>query len=383
MKQRPLRLAMVALLLAPILVVSGCSSRIHEAFVRNLVNDRMSNDGSFENHVVSLVYDDKGKYLAVGHESGNIDILDATEARSIHRIKAHGYRANRITFATDGRSVFSNSDFEETTNLWSVKTGELLYSIPHTRGPVCATADNRFYLVGASSQIRLFDIKRKLLLPAKFESSGVILTMVADLSSRQIAVGTASGSIEIWRLLKSGGKPVLQKILNTKPYATGDWVIGLQFSPDGEKLYSVARSGLVDEWSVRSLEKNRAITTTLKHIHSVAFLRGKGLLALGGTEDKAGIKGAAVELVSLVEGTSMIRRSDTNLPVVEFLPSIGVLLAAQSKSIKAYYDYSADSDGTSVSWGTLNNKQPEKMPLRAVPVLSDDPSRFTSAESSW
>jgi WD40 repeat protein len=322
--------------LALLFIASGCSPSIHKDFIPNLIKDSRSNDGSFKNIVVSLAYDDKGKYLAVGHESGTIDIFDAKEALSKREIKAHDQRVNWITFASDGDTFFSNSYFETSTKLWSARTGQLLHSIPDTRGPVCATSDAGIYLVGQSSSIRIFDTKGKLLLPEKYESGGVVLVMAVDVASQQIAVGTASGTIEIWKFEKKDGRPTLQKMLSAKPYSTGDWVVGLQFSPAGSMLYSVARSGLVDEWTTRSLEKNRAISTTLKHIHSVAFLRDKGLLAIGGTEDKVGVGRGSVELISLTAETSTTYRANTNLPVVEFLPPLTTLIAAQSRSIEAY-----------------------------------------------
>jgi len=323
-------------ILALILIGSGCSSGIHKDFILNLMKDSKSNDDSFKSLVVSLAYDDKRKYLLVGHESGNIDIWDAKEPQSKREIKAHDYRANWITFASDGNSFFSNSYFEKSTKLWSAKTGELLHSIPDTRGPVCSTSDENIYLVGQSSHVRIFDYERRVLLPEKYESSGVILAMAMDVASQQIAIGTGSGTIEIWTFLRSNGKPSLQKTLIAKPYSTGDWVVGLQFSPDGATLYSVARSGLVDEWTARSLERNRSISTTLKHIHSVAFFRSKEFLALGGTEDKVGVGGGSVELVSLTTGTSTTHRVNTNLPVVEFLPPLATLISVQSRSIEAY-----------------------------------------------
>lgn len=326
----------IAYLLAFVFIVSGCSTSIHKDFIPNLIKESRSTDESFKNLVVSLTYDDKGKYLVVGHESGNIDIWDAKESRSKSEMKAHDYRANWITFASDGNSFFSNSYFEESTKLWSAKTGELLHSIPDTRGPVCTTSDESIYLVGQSSQIRIFDIRRKILLPEKYVSSGVILVMAVDIASRQIAVGTASGTIEVWKLLGGNEKASLQKTLSAKPYVTGDWVVGLQFSPDGAMLYSVARSGLVDEWKARSLVRNRTISTTLKHIHSVAFFRGKELLALSGTEDKVGVGGGSVELVALTSGTSTTYRANTNHPIVELLPPLATLISAQSRSMKAY-----------------------------------------------
>lgn len=155
----------IACQFALLLVISGCTSSIHKDFMTNLIRDSRSNDGSFKNLIVSMSYDDKGKYLVVGHESGNIDIWDAKEPRSKREIKAHDYRANWITFTSDGNSFFSNSYFEKSTKLWSAKTGELLHSIPDTRGPVSTTSDESLYLVGQSSQIRIFDMGKRYCCP--------------------------------------------------------------------------------------------------------------------------------------------------------------------------------------------------------------------------
>jgi len=326
----------IAYLLALFLSVSGCSSGIHKDFLANLINYSTSDDRSLKKRVVSLAYDDKGKYLVVGHEAGNIDIWDAKEARSKREIKAHDYRVSWISFTSDGNSFFSNSNFDKSTKLWSANTGELLHSIPNTRGPVCITSDENVYLVGQGSRIRVLDLEGKVLLPEKYESSGVILIMEMDVTSQQIAVGTASGTVEIWKVLRDNGKLILQKAQSAKPYATGDWVVGLQFSSNGASLYSVARSGVVYEWTARSLEKRRAVSTTLKYVRSVAFFRDEDLLALGGTEDKAGVGAGSVELVSLTAGTSTTHRANTNLPIVEFLPPLATLISAQNRSMKAY-----------------------------------------------
>jgi WD40 repeat protein len=335
MSHRLSGLARIASLLASLLAVSGCTSNIHRDFLPNLIRDA-SDNGSIRNPVVRLAYDGKGKYLVVGHESGNIDVWDAKEPRSKREIKAHDYRANWITFASDGSSFFSNSAFESSTKLWSLRTGELLHSIPDTRGPVGATPDESIYLVGHSSQIRIFDAETRALLPEKFESSGVVLVMALDVASQRIAVGTASGTIEIWKFSRDGGRPGLQKAMQAKPYPTGNWVVGLQFSPDGASLYSVARSGAIDEWTARSLERRRALSTTLRHIYSVAFYRNRELLALGGTEDAVGVGKGFVELISLTAGTSTTHRASNNLPVVEFLPPLDTLISAQSGSMEAY-----------------------------------------------
>lgn len=312
---------------------SACSPTIHKDFLQNLIDDQRIAYVPFKSPVVGLAYDDKGKYLAVGHESGIIDIWNAKEARSKTEIKAHDSRVNLITFSADGSCFFTNSTFEQSTKLWDTKTGRLLLSIPKTRGPVFGTPDENIYLIGDGAVIRVFDFARKSLLPESYESSGVVTAMAMDAVSERIAVGTASGSIEIWKFQKNSAKEKILKTLSATPYAEKEWVDGLKFSPDGTTLFSVSRFGSVDEWTTIALEKKRTIPTTLKHLHSAAFIKGKQLLALGGTEDSVGVNGGYVELVSLEDGSSIKYRANTNLPIVEFIPPLDIFISAQRKTI--------------------------------------------------
>lgn len=319
-------------------IISACSSSIHKEFLTSFASDSKNSDGSFTNLIVSLAYNDKENYLAVGHESGHIDIWDAKEVRSKREIKAHAYRANLISFTTNGNSFFSISDFEESTKLWSAKTGELLFSIPDTRGPVCATPDDNIYLIptSESSTVRFFDFARNIVLPEVYTSSGVIQVMAMDKASKQIAIGTASGTIEVWKFSRVGRKLSLQKTAAAKPYATGDWVVGLQFSPGGESLYSVASSGLIDEWATITLQKQRSLSTTLGRIQSATFLKNTSLVALAGAVDKQGFGAGIVELLSLSTGRSTQYHTNINFPVAEFVPSLSSLIIAQYRSSQVY-----------------------------------------------
>jgi WD40 repeat protein len=318
-------------------IVSACSSSIHKDFLANFVEGSKNPDGPLDKRVVSLAYHDKDKYLVVGHESGSIDIWDAKEARSKREVKAHMYRANLISFASDGARFFSNSYFEQSTKLWSAKTGELLLSISDTRGSVCATPNDDIYLIATSegSTVRFFDLARKILLTEEYKSSGVVQTMAMDTASEQIAIGTASGTIEVWSFSRIGPIPKLQHTATAKPYATGNWVVGLQFSPGGKRLYSVASSGVIDEWESATLKKYRSLPVTIR-IKSSTFLQDKSLVALAGTVDKEGFGAGTVELVSLSTGRSTLYRSSTNFPVAEFLSGLSSLIITQFQSIQVH-----------------------------------------------
>ena len=295
-------------------------------------------EGSLEKQITSLAYHGKSKYLVVGYESGTIAIWDAKEAGSKRVVKAHPYRTNRITFSSDGTKFFSNSSIEPSTKLWSAKTGELLLILPDTRGPVCATPYTDIYLIGTSnsSTTRFFDLARHTLLPDEYESSDVVETMAMDRTSERIAIGTASGTIEVWKFGRIDGTPMLEWVAGAKPYATGNWVVGLQFSPGGDSLYSVSGSGMVDEWTSVTMTKRRSLQTTLGGIHSTVFLPDKSLVSLAGSSDKQGFRAGVVEVISLATGKSTQYPSTTNFPVATFLPDLSSLIMTHFRSIQMH-----------------------------------------------
>lgn len=101
-------------LLVSLLFLSACSAPVHKDFLQNLTQSQKT-DGTRSRVVTSLVYSEKEKVLLVGHESGSIEIWDATKAKSVREIKAHDYRANLLSFSADGRAFFSSSYFEDNT----------------------------------------------------------------------------------------------------------------------------------------------------------------------------------------------------------------------------------------------------------------------------
>jgi WD40 repeat protein len=326
------------ILLLSLPLLSACSTTAHQDFLKNFARSQET-DGSRPRVVVSLAYNEKEKYLLVGHESGSVEIWDAKEARSVREIKAHDGRANLLAFSSDGNAFFSNSYFENNTKLWNAQTGELLSTIPDTRGPVSITSDRRFYIIANSEELRIFDYGNKTLLPEKFRFSYDVVTTIAyDTSTDQVAIGTASGTIQILRFSMIKGKPTLESVSNANPYSMGNWVVGLQFSRNGRGLYSVARFGSIDEWSTQPLEIKRSLPTALRNIYSTAFMPNKGLLALSGTGEHiypfpgAGI----VEIFTLSSGIKSTFDMNSNYPGPVELLSPSIVLSARHRSIEVY-----------------------------------------------
>ena len=318
----------ILLILLPF--ISACSTPVQKGFLQNFNKDSQESDGSFSNLIVNMKYDEKNNLLVVSHDSGSIDIWNTNKLQSKRVIKAHKYRANSLAF--DGKAFFSSSTFENSTKLWNTDTGELLQLIRDMTGPVSTTPSNQFYVIANSRHVRLFDAKQMLLLPEKYSCEGVITAIATDASSGLIAIGTESGTIEVWQYSEIKGVPAIKKVTSFKPYEIGDWVVGLQFSPVGKSLYAVTRFGSIDEWTSHTLEKRRSLPTTLKYVYSAAFSRDSNSLGLAGTEEKVGSGPGSIEVISLATGKSMAFHVNTNLAVVEFLPPISAFIAALNKS---------------------------------------------------
>ena len=322
-------------LLISLLFLSACSTTVHKDFLQNFTKSQKT-DGTFSRIVQSLVYNEKGKHLIVGHESGSIEIWDATKEKSMYEIKAHKNRANELAFSADGNAFFSNSMFETETKLWNVQTGELICSIPNTRGPVSATSDKRFYIIANSENLRIFDYKNKTLLPEEYKFTyGVIEAIAYDIATDQVAIGTQS-DIQILKFSIIKGKPNLEKVSSVPGVGS---IKGLQFSDNGHSLYSVSHLGSIDEWSTQPLKIKRSLPTALKHLYYATFTPDTGLLAMSGI-GKQGYPDSpigVVEIISLPAGLSSVYKMTTNYPRrIEFLSPFSSVISGESYSMEVY-----------------------------------------------
>lgn len=325
----------LATTLISLLFLSACSTTVHKDFLQNFTKSQKT-DGTFSRAVRSLVYNEKGKHLLVGHESGSIEIWDATKERSMREIKAHNNRANELTFSADGNVFFSNSMFETDTKLWNVQSGELIYSIPNTRGPVSATSDKRFYIIVNSEKLRIFDYMNKALLPEEFKFTyGVIEAIAYDVATDQVAIGTQS-DIQILKFSIINGKPKLEKVSRAPGIGS---IKALQFSNNGHSLYSVSHLGSVDEWSTQSLKIKRSLPTAVKNLYYATFMCDTGLLAISGI-GKQGYPDSPVgivEIISLPTGLDSVYKMTTNYPGrIEFLSPLSSVISAESYSMEVY-----------------------------------------------
>ncbi|MDD2775656.1 MAG: hypothetical protein PHU06_06855 [Gallionella sp.] len=285
----------------------------HDTFLSNLARDAAQNKDTVTSIRQSM------PYLAVGYESGKIDLWNTTKPNAKLVIPAHTSRASELTFSPNGEILFSNSYFEDSTQIWSTDSGKLLHTIQKMRGPVSATWLENIYVVANSSELKIFDWRDRTLHETAYPVSGVVTSLTFDKEQRRIGVGTASGSIEIWTLLSDTASPTLTRIASIHPYEIGNWVQGVYFAHGNGTVYTVARFGSVDEWQLDSLQKIRSISVKLSHISASAWMPDAGVLALTGSQNSSGIGQGYVEVLSLSTNKSFAHQAQSTPRAIEFL----------------------------------------------------------------
>lgn len=295
---------------------------VNPGFLQRYIKDRASADNSSMGSVVTkIAHSDTGKFLLLGHESGDIDIWDMKQVFHKRTIKAHGHRANLLAFSMDGSIFFSDSYFERETKVWNAQTGELLYTIPDTSGPVSGTADPNLVILASDSQLRILDMAAKSLLPEKYNfSSGVITSIAYHRLSNLAAIGTASGTIYMVKLVRVCDEIKL-KLLGKPTEASASWVIGLGFSSDGSKLYSVGRFGAVSEWAVQGLKHIRRFPSEIKNGGEAVFSPENNLILFAG----AGNEDSFVEIISTASGKIETQKI-SGMDQLGYIPSLSLAI---------------------------------------------------------
>jgi WD40 repeat protein len=326
------------LFIAGILLLSGsCSlgaSGIHPEFVQTFIDVNRHND----DRPVTAAFDSKHRVLAVGRESGRLELWDASKANHRLLLEAHSMRTEYVAFGTADGIVLTNNDLDDDVKVWDMRTGKLLHVIQGLAGPMALSPKPGIYLLANRSHLALYDHARKALIGSQIEISGDITALSADASSRLVAVGTAAGSLHLLKLEEGVEAPKLSLLREIKPYATKDWIQVVAFKNDGKRLISGSRlSAEVAEWDTATLKRVHVLPTTLTFVSWGSVPPGEPWLLLAGTMDPSGLRDGKIELVDLRNGVALRFDASTNMPVAVLLPEISTGLILQSSVRRMRY----------------------------------------------
>jgi WD40 repeat protein len=303
---------------------------IHPKFVETFVSVNRHGD----DRAATVAFDPVNRVLAIGRESGRLELWNTRREDARLLIEAHSLRVQHIDFGSADSIVFTNSQADGVTRIWNVRDGGRLHELKDVYGPTVPSPEPGLYVVPTSPQLTLYRHETRESFPAQAEIQGSITALTSDAASHLVAVGTASGTLHLLKLEKSGASWKLSPLLESQPYQVGDWIQAVTLLEEGRRLVSVARSGEVAQWDTRTLKRQRVLPTTLGHVGWASVAANEPWLLLAGTLEPEGLRNGKIELVDLRKGVALRFKANTNMPTAVLLPEASVGLILQSGSVR-------------------------------------------------
>jgi WD40 repeat protein len=335
-----LRWTVTTLLCVPLLMsCTAWTGRIHPDFVQTFIDVNRGSD----DRAATVVFDPQMRLLAVGRESGRLELWDARKAGERIVRNAHAVRTQHIAFGREDGIVLTNSVFDNSaieggkgTQIWDARSGDLLHTLKDmwAPGPIAAIPAGSLYLIGDSSELLLYDHSRRSIVGSRLrmDKDAQVTAIAADRKSGLIAVGTSNGDLVLMKIDTTRDGPQLAILRRASPYgqqARSD-ILALTLLDEGTRLISAARradeTGEVAEWDVATLAQRRTFPITLNTVNWASSTVGEPWLVLAGTESTRG----KVELVDLRNGVAWRYKANTTHPRAVLLPEIRAGLIMQS-----------------------------------------------------
>lgn len=340
-------------MLALLFVLTGCGPGVHKEFTQAFVD---ANRG-LEDDAWSAAYSPEMKLLAVGRESGRLELWDARKKDARIAIAAHELRVQDITFGADDgivitRSASGNVAFDEIVQLengpkvWDARSGELLVAFRQDHwapGAMSATPLPGLYLFASYDELYIYDHAKRALVgqPLRLENDGGIRAMDWDATSGTIVAGTDKGVVVLLKLHRDVTGARLEVLQRHAPYGVGPRndilsvmlldggtrLVTVQYSPEKKQamaedvppLYRGQQQETV-RWNLANWQREHVYSTLLIGVHQATLTRGEDWLVLAGVAGGTAKVEGKVELLDLRSGVSWLYKANTTHATAVLLP---------------------------------------------------------------
>ncbi len=270
-----------------------------------VARQRLTTLSGHQARVRGVAYSPDGLHLASGDGDGRVRIWDVRTGETVRELGPTGGVIWNLAYSPDGQYLVTCTA-DTNAYVWNQTSSTPIAVLrEHTRNVFAAgfSGDGRYLVTGSDDHRGIlwntatWDAAAELVIPGR-RYPGYVRSVAYSPDGRWIATGYSSSaygaSIVLWRV----DPPVTGTSIQVTPVVTftehsGNYVVGLAFSPDSRFLASAAWDGTSRIWSTETL--TTVLKTPLHHpndvnVYSVAFdpnyADGNGYLATGARDGR-------------------------------------------------------------------------------------------------
>lgn len=332
----------------------ACSEPVDPSFIQTFIDVNKRGDDSAS----TAQFDAQLGVLAVGRESGRVEIWSTRESGRRIAVQGHPARPEFLAFGHDDGTVLSASRFDNHAidpssgvRIWDATTGELRATVSGlwAPGPLAALPQKHLFLISDTSDLLLYDFAQRKGVGTRLSLKTSLITALAvNATNGLIAVGGGDGKVFTLRLVVGKDEvPRLEVIKQADPYnsAPRSDVLDLAWFDDDRRLVAANRIpegagrdvlGEVVEWDPQELKPLRRFPISLQTLNWASHTPGEPWMVLAGTESTRG----RIELVDLRNGVAWRYKANTERSRAVLLPDVreGLILQSGGATRIAYLD---------------------------------------------